>query len=157
MLIKALHSELLTELSGRFPSWNEYFVISEVRVERHFFVIFGKFGISKFPKFPNIRKKQFPKFPNFFRNFRTCLCYKLSDTHCTYGLVEDRIKKDEYGRIGFGPESSSSSSSARSAARAAASAARSKAISAARIGSLKCIEIESRLKTKFNKMIKNIC
>jgi len=28
--IKALHSELLTELSGRFPSQNEYFVISKV-------------------------------------------------------------------------------------------------------------------------------
>jgi len=69
-LIKALHSELLTELSGRFPSRNEYFVISEVRVERHFFVIFGKFGIFKFPKFPNIWKNQFPKFPNFFQNFR---------------------------------------------------------------------------------------
>jgi len=72
---KALHSELLTKLSGRFPSRNEYFVISEVRVEHHFFVIFGKFGISKFLKFPNIRKNQFPKFPNFFRNlpnfFRT--------------------------------------------------------------------------------------
>jgi len=71
---KALHSELLIELSGRFPSRNEYFAISEVRVERHFFVIFGKFGISKFPKFPkfpNIWKNQFPKFPNVFRNFRT--------------------------------------------------------------------------------------
>jgi len=71
---KALHSELLTELLGRFPSQNEYFVISEVRIWRHFFVIFGKFGISKFPKFPkfpNIRKNQFPKFPNFFQNFRT--------------------------------------------------------------------------------------
>jgi len=43
---KALHSELLTELSGRFPSRNKYFVISKVRVERHFFVIFGKFGIA---------------------------------------------------------------------------------------------------------------
>jgi len=71
---KALHSELLTELSGRFPSRNEYFVISEVRIWHHFFVIFGKFGISKFPKFPkvpNIRKNQFPKLPNFFQNFRT--------------------------------------------------------------------------------------
>jgi len=38
---KALHSKLLTELSGRFPSRNEYFVISEVRIWRHFFVIFG--------------------------------------------------------------------------------------------------------------------
>ncbi len=37
-----------------------------------FFVIFGKFEISKFPKFPkfpNIRKNQFPKFPNFLPNF----------------------------------------------------------------------------------------
>ena len=58
--------------------------------------------------------------------------------------MEDSIKKDEYGRIGFGPESSSSSSSVRSAARAAASAARSKAISAARIGSL-----EKVMKKKF--------
>jgi len=71
MNVKALHSELLTELSGRFPSRNEYFVISEVRIWRHFFVIFGKFGISKFPKFPNIRKNQFPKLPNFFQNSRT--------------------------------------------------------------------------------------
>jgi len=71
---KALHSELLTQLSGRFPSRNEYFVISEVQIWHHFFVIFGKFGISKFPKFPkfpNIRKNQFPKFPNFFQNFRS--------------------------------------------------------------------------------------
>jgi len=69
---KALHSELLTELSGRFPSRNEYFVISEVRIVRHFFEVFGKFGISKFPKFPkflNIQKNQFPKLPNFFRTF----------------------------------------------------------------------------------------
>ncbi len=66
---KALHSELLTELSSRFSSRNEFFAIFEFRVERHFFVIFGKFGISKFPKFPNIRKNQFPKFPNFFQTF----------------------------------------------------------------------------------------
>ncbi len=70
ILFKALHFKLLTELSG-FPSRNEYFVISEVRIGRHFFKVFGKFGISKFPKFPNIRKNQFPKFPNFFRNFQT--------------------------------------------------------------------------------------
>ncbi len=56
---------------GRFPSRNEYFVISEVRIWRHFFVIFGKLEISKFPKFPNIWKNQFPKFTNFFQNFRT--------------------------------------------------------------------------------------
>jgi hypothetical protein len=56
---KALHSELLTKLSGRFPSRNEYFVISEVRVERHFFVIFGKFGISK--KIPNFENRTLPK------------------------------------------------------------------------------------------------
>jgi hypothetical protein len=71
---KALHSELLAELSGRFLSRNEYFRISEVRIVRHFFEVFGKFGISKFPKLPklpNIRKNQFPKFPKFFRNFRT--------------------------------------------------------------------------------------
>ena len=55
----------------------------------------------------------------------------------TYGLVEDNIKKDEYGRIGFGPESISSSVSSCAAALAAASAARSKANSAAFIGSLK--------------------
>jgi len=69
--IKALHSELLAELSGRFLSRNEYFRISEVRIVLHFFEVFGKFGISKFPKFLNIRKNQFPKFPNFFQNFRT--------------------------------------------------------------------------------------
>jgi len=66
---KALHSELLAELSGRFSSRNEYFRISEVRIVRHFFEVFGKFGISKFPKLPklpNIRKNQFPKLPNFF-------------------------------------------------------------------------------------------
>ena len=71
---KALHSELLAELSGRFSSRNEYFRISEVRIVRHFFEVFGKFGISKFPKLPklpNIRKNQFPKFPKFFQNFRT--------------------------------------------------------------------------------------
>ena len=55
----------------------------------------------------------------------------------TYGLVEDNIKKDEYGRIGFGPESISSSVSSWAAALAAASAALSNANSAAFIGSLK--------------------
>ena len=54
----------------------------------------------------------------------------------THGFVEDKMKKDEYGRIGFGPVSSSSSTSPCSAARAAASAALSKANSAALIGSL---------------------
>ena len=58
----------------------------------------------------------------------------------THGFVEDKMKKDEYGRIGFGPVSSSSSTSPCSAARAAASAALSKANSAALIGSLKCIK-----------------
>jgi hypothetical protein len=48
-LAKALHSELLTKLLSR----NEFFTIFEVRVERHFFVIFRKFGIEQFPKFPN--------------------------------------------------------------------------------------------------------
>ena len=60
--------------------------------------------------------------------------------HDTHGFVEDKMKKDEYGRIGFGPVSSSSSTSPCSAARAAASAALSKANSAALIGSLKCIK-----------------
>jgi len=80
---KALHSELLTELL----SWNEFFAISEVRVSRHFFVIFGNFGIEqflKFPKFPNIRKTLFPNFfrtfyelfPNFFRIFPNFLTQK---------------------------------------------------------------------------------
>ena len=50
--------------------------------------------------------------------------------------MEDSIKKDEYGRIGFGPESTSSSVSSCAAALAAASAARSNANSAAFIGSL---------------------
>ena len=71
---KALHSELFAELSGRFSGRNEYFRISELRIVRHFFEVFGKFGISKLPKlpkFPNIRKNQFPKLPNFFRNYRT--------------------------------------------------------------------------------------
>ena len=71
---KALHSELLAELSGRFSSRNEYFRISEVRIVRHFFEVFGKFGISKLPKLPklpNIRKNQFPKFPKIFRKYRT--------------------------------------------------------------------------------------
>ena len=54
-----------------------------------------------------------------------------------YGFVEDSMKKDEYGRIGFGPESTSSSVSSCAAALAAASAARSNANSAAFIGSLK--------------------
>ncbi len=30
VLNKALHSELLTELSSQFSSWNEFFAISEV-------------------------------------------------------------------------------------------------------------------------------
>ena len=47
------------------------------------------------------------------------------------------MKKDEYGRIGFGPVSTSSSCSSWAAARAAASAALSNANSAALMGSLK--------------------
>ena len=54
----------------------------------------------------------------------------------THGFVEDSMKKEEYGSMGFSSSSSSSSSPWR-AARAAASAARSKAISAARMGSLR--------------------
>ena len=50
--------------------------------------------------------------------------------------MEDNIKKDEYGRIGFGPVSISSSVSSWAAALAAASAALSNASSAALIGSL---------------------
>jgi len=53
MASKALHSELLDELSGRFSSRNEYFRISEVRIVHHFFEVFGKFGISKLPNFGN--------------------------------------------------------------------------------------------------------
>ncbi len=51
----------LTELSSWFSSRNEFFAIFEFRVERHFFVIFGKFRISKIPKLPklpNIRNLQ---------------------------------------------------------------------------------------------------
>jgi len=59
---KALHSELLAELSGRFPSRNEYFRISELRIVRHFFESFGKFGKITFPKprknIGNIRGKR---------------------------------------------------------------------------------------------------
>ncbi len=49
MQIKALHSKLLTKLSSRFSSWNEFFfAIFEFRVERHIFIIFGKFGKEQF-------------------------------------------------------------------------------------------------------------
>jgi len=47
---KALHSELFAELSGRFPSRNEYFRISELRIVRHFSEVFGKFGKKQLPK-----------------------------------------------------------------------------------------------------------
>ncbi len=73
VLAKALHSELFTELSSRFSSRNEFFMIFEFGVEHHFFVIFGKFGNSWFPKFPNLFWTFsehflifFPNFPNFF-------------------------------------------------------------------------------------------
>ena len=73
---KALHSELLTKISGRFPSRNEYFVISEVRIGRHFFEVFRKFGISEISEISEHSEKPvseiseiFPKFPNFFRTF----------------------------------------------------------------------------------------
>jgi len=41
---KALHSELLSKLLSRFPSRNEFSKISEVRIGRHFFEVFGKIG-----------------------------------------------------------------------------------------------------------------
>ncbi len=83
---KALHSELFTELSSRFLSRNEFFVIFEFRVERHFFVIFGKFGNSSFPKFPYLSELFrtfsellsifFRNFPNFFWIFPNFLTQK---------------------------------------------------------------------------------
>jgi hypothetical protein len=68
---KALHSELLTKLLSPFLSRNEFFAISEVRVLRHFFVIFGNFGIEQFPKFPNVWKTLFPNFSELFPYFLT--------------------------------------------------------------------------------------
>jgi len=70
LTVKALHSELLTKLSSRFLSRNEFFGISEVRVERHFFVLFGKFGISEFPKFPNFSELFDPKTGFFPLDFK---------------------------------------------------------------------------------------
>jgi len=56
--IKALHSELLTELSSQFSSRNEFFTISEVQVLRHFFLIFGNFGIEQFPKIAKTKSSE---------------------------------------------------------------------------------------------------
>jgi len=53
---KTQHSELLIALLNRFSSQNEFSAIFEVWVDRHFFVIFGKFGIEQFPKFPKLTK-----------------------------------------------------------------------------------------------------
>ncbi len=51
-----IQSKLLTELLSRFLSRNNFFAISEVQVSRHFFVIFGNFGLEIFPKFPKVVK-----------------------------------------------------------------------------------------------------
>ena len=74
---KALHSELELECSKRNSSRNKFFAIFEVRVQHHFFVIFGKFGIEQFPNVPNVRKTLFlnfsevfdPKTGNYFQTF----------------------------------------------------------------------------------------
>jgi hypothetical protein len=47
--IKALHSELLTKLSSRFSSRDEFSRVETGRTERHFFVIFGNFGKRPLP------------------------------------------------------------------------------------------------------------
>ena len=62
---KALHSELLAELSVRFSSRNEYFRISELRIVRHFFEVFGKFGKMTFPK----PRKYYENFCENYSNF----------------------------------------------------------------------------------------
>ncbi len=41
---RALHSELELKISSRVSSRNEFFAISEVQVERHFFVLQKYFG-----------------------------------------------------------------------------------------------------------------
>ncbi len=72
-LIKALHSELLTEVSSRFLSRNEFSQVETGQVERHFFVIFGNFGKRLLPKLAKTKssekaKKLVPtrkKFGNF--------------------------------------------------------------------------------------------
>jgi hypothetical protein len=69
---KALHSELLAELSSWFLSQNKFFAIFKFRVEHHFFCKFWKvwkFQISKIAEL-------FLNFPNFFQTFTNFLTQK---------------------------------------------------------------------------------
>jgi len=100
---KALHSELLTELSSRFSSRNEYFVISELRVEHHFFIMlmtltiqvdftnqpFGRkhscigshyFDAIQFHQQNNTQKTQLEVLPNFY-DFSSVIYAKRSIVH----------------------------------------------------------------------------
>ncbi len=88
MKFKALHSELLTEVSSRFLSWNEFLRVETGRVERHFFVIFGNFGKRLLPKLAKTkslekaRKKLEKLVPTQkkFRNFESERVFGLNFT-----------------------------------------------------------------------------
>jgi len=62
---RALHSELLTELSSR----NEFSRVETGLVERHFFVIFGNFGKRQLPKLAKTKSSEKRNFSQFFHDF----------------------------------------------------------------------------------------
>jgi len=63
---RALHSELLTELSSRFLSREKFSRVETRSVEHHFFVTFGNFGKRLVPTVIFAKKRIFSQ---FFRNF----------------------------------------------------------------------------------------
>ncbi len=62
---KALHSELLAELSSR----NEFSRVETRRVESHFFVNFGNFGKTRLPKLAKMKIAKKRNFLRFFHEF----------------------------------------------------------------------------------------
>jgi hypothetical protein len=79
---RALHSELVTELSSRFSSRDEFSRVETRRVERHFFVIF----VHYFFVFSDSSN---PNFRDFSRKL---------------GSERVRTSRDEFSRVGTSSE-----------------------------------------------------
>jgi hypothetical protein len=77
----ALHSELLSKISSRVSSRNEFPRVETRQVERHFFIIFGNFGKTLLPK---LAKMNFREFLQFLRDF------------CEFGNVWKERKLPKY-------------------------------------------------------------
>ncbi len=84
---RALHSEILSKISSRVSSRNEFSRVETRWVERHFFDVFGKFGKKQLPKLAKMKIAKKRIFSWFFRNFSQKL-----------GLVRVFASRNPFGR-----------------------------------------------------------